>query len=291
MNETILNAQSEFNRRYGVKFDIEEFDGSVSSLDDYAGGKSGVDDMYRVTFSLLYKKAFANFIDHRMEGEMDFGRMISEFDATIMEPYRQFCREQGRTPPTVYGGWTVNTYLKSVENHMKDLPEDKLAYAATRYSKGQLPMRDMRVYVEQLKNTPDPSSQQLATLLCYTQALKTANEQRTTGEAWRHPFRHWAEKRHVKAFETLLREKLGDPLSESNPQFKVVQDLAKDQTDIQSAKYAVVRAATQAGIRADETRSANRYTINVESANQLDLSPKSERVHTSADKTLTHEKK
>ena len=58
----IENTVSEFNKKYGVDFSITDFD---EKLNDKAVAKAA-DERYKTTFTELYKKAFANFIDIRI---------------------------------------------------------------------------------------------------------------------------------------------------------------------------------------------------------------------------------
>lgn len=204
--EKIEKAQSEFNKKYAVDFDIEAFEESMNFYDDM-GTDLGLNNLYKQAFIPLYKKAFTNFIDGKIGKTFDVGVMINDFE-NIMEPFRDERSSKNKKSPAFCGGWTVKEYLNSMLKATEDVPDNKLDYAAKRYSKGELRIRDMRAYAEDLKK--DPTAEKLATLHCYAESLMRANKERPL--FWRaiFLFRHLAEQREAENFKKYIAEVTGN---------------------------------------------------------------------------------
>ena len=245
--EKIITAQKQFNEKYGVSFDIEEFAQSIDGIDEFGGGSSA-DELYKVEFAKLYKKAHANFIDKRLAQIIDFGEMINEFEDNIIAPYYQKRKSEGQTAPTPYGGWSVRGYLSSVERHLSTVPENKHDFATKRYAALDIRIRDMRAFADELINNNDASPEKLATLYCYHSALKRVNEGRSFIRAvFVNPFRHMAEKRCMDKIKTYIEEKTGGPMTLENAAFKKVHDISNND-DIERSKNTVtiaIRGAIQ----------------------------------------------
>ena len=181
--EIIEAEQKKFNQKYGVNFDIYEFDGILDALnedDDVVAGdalSNDADPIYRTTFIDLYKKAYGKFVDRRIGDTFDFVEMLDDFENNIMSPYRTIAASNKVTSD--YGGWTTVTYMKSVKNYLDNIPDNNVKFAEERYKAGKLPIREMRAYANSLKKleTP-PSAGQLATLKCYAEALTNVNNGR-----------------------------------------------------------------------------------------------------------------
>lgn len=226
--ENMEREQAQFNKAYGVDFDIVAFDEKLSFLENM-GSTLKVNDLYRQTFIPLYQKAFANFVDRRLGSTLEVGGMIRDFER-IMTPFRAKCLEEKKTPPSVFGGWTPKEYLKATYHALDAVPNDKLDYAATRYRNGDLRIRDMKEYAEELKAERNPSTERLATLYCYAEGLSSVNEERTTLWKLTNPVRYFAETRESESFRTYLSDVTGGELKENvgNTKFEEILACAKD---------------------------------------------------------------
>lgn len=267
--EKIETAQDAFNAKYGVNFNIEEFDASISGFAELGGGVNA-DEMYKITFVSLYQKAFANFIDQKLGKTFEFGEMIRDFDKNIMDPYRAECKKENKSAPTLYGGWTVKEYMESVDHSLNSVPNDKCDYATRRYREGDLRIRDMRAYDEELKKGV-PSADKLATLYCYAQALSRVNEERSFFWKVTHPFKFLAEKREAKNFKAYISEVTGGELTENtgNEKFDDILAHAKDPLIYQSRK--IVKNALAQIAPTDRTREiANKEKLFVDAAAMKD---------------------
>ena len=178
----IEEEQRKFNQKYGVNFNIYEFEGTLEVLnedDDLVVDilSNDADPIYRTTFIDLYKKAYGNFVDRRIGATFDFAEMLDEFENNIMTPHREIAKPNCVTSD--FGGWIPETYIKSVKNYLDNIPNNNVKFAEERYKAGKLPIREMRTYANSLKKaeTP-PTAGQLATLKCYAEALTNVNNGR-----------------------------------------------------------------------------------------------------------------
>ena len=234
----ITAAEDAFNKKYGVDFSIEAFDERISVFDDFGGG-SDINFMYRFTFKDLFKKAFGNFIDHKLGRKFDASAMIKDFEKTIMTPYREELKKEGRNDLVPFGGWSVKTYMETIQQYTMGLPSSKVDFAEARYHERIIRIRDMRAFANSLRGKENVTIDELATLSCYSVALANANEERTRKWAWRHPFKYFAEKREAKNFQDLVVEKLGDPEDVANAAKYNALRASMESNSIDTCKVAV----------------------------------------------------
>jgi hypothetical protein len=202
--EKIEAAQDRFNEKYGVNFDIHEFEGAISGFKAF-GDAIDTNEIYKTKFTILAKKAFENLVDNKLENGLDWGEMIKDFEEMIMDPYRKECAPEYRTEP--FGGWDTAQYLRSLKNFVDGVSSNKSVYAAERYMAGNLPIREMRAYAKELQDLDDtPSVEQWSTLYCYAKGLEIANQSRPVWWAMLHPIRFFAERREAKNFMEYVKE-------------------------------------------------------------------------------------
>ena len=244
--DQIEKAQKEFNRRYGVDFDIEELDASLSGLSEFGVGV-GVDNMYRMKFTSLYEKAYVNFIDRKLGDRFDFADMLNEFDKNIMEPYRALCAEEKSTPPKTYGGWRMSEYLASANRFLARVPENKLTYAKERYHGGKLSLSDMRKHVNDLKKKGNAvTKEELSAVDCYLRMLTEDQKGRTFAENFRHPVRYFMEWFSMSRLTKFLEEKTGGALTVENGQNPTYEEISKLTED---GTIAQTKEALTAGLK------------------------------------------
>ena len=212
--EAFQTRANVFNKRYGVFFDAYEFVGSISSFDDeFIGGgasQENCDTFYRVAFMPLFKNAFNNYVDHKISS-FDPWEMLRDFEENVIAPYRAECVVDGAPAPQPYGTWTKSMYLKRVQQELGAVNEDKMAYTRERYLRGELRLRSMRKYIDDLNgrnSTPPP--EKIGTVIAYANAVNDAIESRTVGWFIRHPFKGFAERRDLKMLRAFIKAHTGD---------------------------------------------------------------------------------
>ena len=247
-------AQAEFNKKYGVDFDIDEFDASISGLAEI-GGIENANQMYKMKFKELYQKAFENFVDRRIDGTFDFMEMINEFDKNIMEPYRE---GEGKSALKPYGGWKVSDYLTSVDTYLNDMPLFKPQYAEQRYREGKLGMGDMRAYVNELKKKDNVTLGELSTVDCYISALTQSNNNRSLISKILNPIGLLIEKIHLWILRSYLEKQTGGPLSaldqDGNEKYQEIAEISNDGLIAKARE--TVGNAKELALRNEQTREA-----------------------------------
>ena len=202
--DKIEAQQRRFNEKYGVNFDIYDFEGAINGF-SAVGDTIDANEIYKTKFIIQAKKAFENLVDNKLENGLDWGEMVNDFEEMIMDPYRKECDPEYATKP--YGGWGRLEYLQSLNQFVQGVPDSKSVYAAERYMAGKLPIREMRAYAQELQALNDtPGVDQLSTLYCYAKGLEIANQSRPVWWAMLHPIRFFAERREAKNFMEYVEE-------------------------------------------------------------------------------------
>ena len=252
IRQQIETAQAAFNKKYGVEFNFDEYEGSVSCLDE-GGGATSADQIYRVMFTNLYKQAFANFVDRKIDKKFDFVQMLNEFDKSIMGPYREECKTTENVAPKPFGGWTVSQYLTSVDNFLSDEPLFKPQYATQRYNQGKLGLFQMRDYVNSLRSRDDVSKGELSTVDCYMKAIEKSNSDRALIYKILNPIRLIAEAIMLRSFRSYLEQKTGGKLdAQTNANYASVEAISNDQL-IGNARDTVT-SFKEIALKADQQR-------------------------------------
>ena len=198
-----------FSEKYGVKFSIASYNTKAETLREVFGKDALKNDAnYKNEFMKIFKQAFGNYVEGKTD-EFKFEDMLKDFENDIMKPYREYCTEKKIPAPKAYGGWNSLSYHKDVRNYMQGISHSRGVYAEQRYVKGEIRIRDMRAYAEQLSTKELPSTEEIATLQIYASALRNANDSR--GFWWKvfHPVRNNAEQREAKSFQAQVDKLTG----------------------------------------------------------------------------------
>ena len=252
----IIKAENAFNKQYGVSFSIEAFDEKVSVFDNFTGGIN-IDEMYRTSFSELHQKAFANFIDGKIEKTFDFVKMLKDFEETIMNPYREERKSEKKSVPTPFGGWMGSKYLESVYKSLTDIPDKKIDFVVKRYNERTLRIRDMRSFANDVAKLENPPLDKLATLYCYSEALSKVNKDRSYPWIFTHLSRFFAEKREAKNFKNLIIKAIEGKSVNKNIPKKMGDVLLFVNDDIIPKSKAAVKEASEVATISEELNAIN----------------------------------
>ena len=208
-----------FNDKYKTNFSFEKFQEEVLKLNNikrYLGPSktriSNDDAIYRGTYEKLYKQAINAVIDKRIP-HFDCLTFLNEFEE-LMGNYRTVCNAAKKTFPSPRGAWTKDSdIIKSAQKKLNEINNNKQTNVEERYKKGEIRIRDMRAYAQELSDAKNPSVEQLSTLLNYANALENTNKNRPFW--WRaiHWIRNSAEKRYAEQIRDTAKTLLGDNLS------------------------------------------------------------------------------
>ena len=197
----------EFNERYGVNFNIVEFDGQTRTLtENFAVRKSTAETLntfYRTALLRLFREAFANAIDHKIAA-FEPEQLLKDFEDFVMSPYRAECKKENMAAPGVNAGWTKKEFLERAKAELQSIPDDKREYARTRYMNGDLRVRDVRAFREELQNKGGYNHEKLSTLICYSYALGNAVNSRSFWWKVMHPFKNSAEKKELATLRNYI---------------------------------------------------------------------------------------
>ena len=197
----------EFNERYGVNFNIVEFDGQTRTLtENFAVRKSTAETLntfYRTALLRLFREAFSNAIDHKIAA-FEPEQLLKDFEDFVMSPYRAECKKENMAAPGVNAGWTKKEFLERAKAELQSIPDDKREYARTRYMNGDLRVRDVRAFREELQNKGGYNHEKLSTLICYSYALGNAVNSRSFWWKVMHPFKNSAEKKELATLRNYI---------------------------------------------------------------------------------------
>lgn len=203
----------DFNYKYGLNFSLNSFDEKARVITEFASAK-GLDDLYRSTFINLYKKVLGNCIDTVIgEKKANPTEYYRDFEG-IMKIYRDVVRKEHRDVPSPNGGWKDKSEpLALMQKELDAIPKNKIDYAAERYTKGELRIRDMRGYVDLLKRAQvylksEEYVDSLAPLYCYKEALKKVHDRRSIGWTILNLPRYIGERNAIRKFEKYLEPRM-----------------------------------------------------------------------------------
>ena len=208
--DKIEETQQSFNEKYGVNFNIIEFNRQMRAMEDnFVGSQEDYDIHYKMNFTKLMRRAFDNFVDNRLKiDEFDPKKMLSDFEEMVMKPYRAECSAKSAISPSEEQ-WSDEKFYNRVNREFQDVPNEKWTYAVNRYMKGNLRVRDIRAYREQIDAEPGfPSEKVLSTLITYKCALEHGVNSRSRWFYIRHPFKSRAEIKELKEMKTLINRKI-----------------------------------------------------------------------------------
>ena len=197
----------DFNRRYGVNFNIESYELQAKGLAQL-NPQRAFDDAFKITFVNLYKKAMGNFVDHKIDG-LEANVMLKSFH-DIMEVYRADCKKKGIvTDLHALGGWKPKEAYETLKASVEALPKNKIEYAKARYLNGDLRIRDMVAHTQKTlgDNQNNFNTEKLSVLIAYSKALKEVNANRSFMWKMFHPVRNNAEQREAARIEEMVKEK------------------------------------------------------------------------------------
>lgn len=204
-----------FNEDYGLDFSYQEFEHTVGrhkslqeGLSIGNGGVSVENQFYLSRFGQMHKKALNNYIDGRITKFYN-EQMLKDY-IKLMNGYSAVYREQHpeeKLQPWYNGLKLIN---KINDENMTSAMWSQTDYAKERYLKGELPLREMRAYCEQLGRLEgQPSREQLAAIASYAQAIKQVQEDHPWYYKFIHPVRNNAEQRDAKMLADFVKARVG----------------------------------------------------------------------------------
>ena len=190
-----------FNIKYGLNFSFEDYETNQLRHHNIAknfnnGNKSATtteNNLYRGTLLNLYKEYAEKTVLGRSDDSEDLSNedvkspsdFVKDFES-LMNTYRDYCKEIGRTSPSKYGGWKSGI---EIMNAMKGKVEeigsgengliDKTEYVKKEYLAGRMPLRKMRADLENMKSNINPSYEEYSRAIVYLRAIDKVRKERS----------------------------------------------------------------------------------------------------------------
>ena len=143
-----------FNNRYKVNFSFEKYDKQKLDKKSLAPAVGNVDGLskentkYRNALLGIYKQCVDNVIKMNYKS-FDSARLIEDFE-NLMNGYREYCNDNGKTPPEANGGWKKGTdIIGDMSTTLSTINPVRNDYLRGEYLAGNLRIRDMKADVMQ----------------------------------------------------------------------------------------------------------------------------------------------
>ena len=143
-----------FNNRYKVNFSFEKYDKQKLDKKNLAPAVGNVDGLskentkYRNALLGIYKQCVDNVIKMNYKS-FDSARLIEDFE-NLMNGYREYCNDNGKTPPEANGGWKKGTdIIGDMSTTLSTINPVRNDYLRGEYLAGNLRIRDMKADVMQ----------------------------------------------------------------------------------------------------------------------------------------------
>ena len=156
---------NEFNKKFGVNFSFEAVETEhlklINLQENFHASSNGVvssiNKLYRTTLLDLYRGHVLNAMLNNKE--LIYPEFLYKDFNSLMEHYRTYCTEQGRTAPDVNGGWeNPEVIAEAMREKIKDITPDKSDYIKEQYLGGKYPLRQMRAELDVIKGKNPPTA-------------------------------------------------------------------------------------------------------------------------------------
>lgn len=203
-------AETVFNNKYKVNFSFEKYHSQKLDKNTVAT-VSGSDNRiakenlaYRCTLVNLYRECVENVMKLKYESFKP-AELAADFEK-LMDKYRTYCTENGKRAPAARGGWEKGSdVIGAMKNTLTSIEEDsttfdeetnankesRVAYTEKRYLSHNIRLRDMRQYLNELKEKyrdgGNATAEEMGPISIYFDTLNKVVHERSRG--WRaNPF-------------------------------------------------------------------------------------------------------
>ena len=202
LSESTIERINEFNTKYGVKFNVDEYVSKAS--------KTSPNEALKTMFADMYKKALRNHLG-KEEVDKRSAEMFYEFNKNVISSLKaEFNRENKKLYPHKNAGMTKLERYRLMENAWNDIPKNDIDLVADKYKNGEIRIRDMVAYANEKEDYSKLDRITMTIMASYAEALKNVNASRSF--LWKvfHPIRNNAEKRDAKLIQSIVTEKNGE---------------------------------------------------------------------------------
>ena len=211
VNYDRLNERAkEFNAKYRTVFTYAGFLAKVRTFKNL-NLEDSANVVYKGTLAKVLMDVMINACANERTaskdgiGAVDLQAVVEEFEYFLMQPFIQECKNaKERLYPKSYGGMKESERIEFIESVVNSSPKNDVELAEKAYKNGDIRIRDMREYVNEIDLTEGISAFNLRRIGAFMLALENVNKGRSFW--WRvfHPVRNNAEKREAREMRTLL---------------------------------------------------------------------------------------
>ena len=222
---------NDFNEKYGTSFRLDAYATNQLRLENLANNfhssKSAQDranTLYKGTLLNLYKEYVEKAMLARIDGSEEESLLgdtvkspsdfVNDFEA-LMDIYRKYCKENGRTSPAKHGAAkSIAALLHDMKAKVNEIGGggsgqiDKTAYVKQQYLAGKMPLDKMVGEMDGLKHDLRPDSASVGRLITYMRAIDQVRRERSFF-AKLNPFnwpKMYAESRDLVAINNFVAE-------------------------------------------------------------------------------------
>ena len=202
VSAALKKSAKDFCFKYSCKFDFETFESRVEEF-TFLRPVGGWVDVYKTTFSRLYKNALEKVALGITDANFDAEAMLDDFEYTLIRPYVKENDPDIRHKPYA-GMYDRVTRLLYIDKLTKEAPSNPVDLYAEKYKNGELPIRQMCHRGGAVMKSANSERSHYAEIAGYAMALENIN--RTRSLVWRffHPIKNSAEKRYAVRIKKML---------------------------------------------------------------------------------------
>jgi hypothetical protein len=161
---------------------------------------------YRNALLGIYKQCVDNVIKNKYPG-FDSAKLVEDFEK-LMDGYRGYCDDKGKTPPEAKGGWKKDTdIILDMNTTLSAVNPNRLSYLKEEYLAGNLRISDMKSDVRERtgKNGASKlSAEDVGAVCAYRDMLEQVVASRTGWWRFWHPFKNSEEKQALEALTAIV---------------------------------------------------------------------------------------
>ena len=237
----LQSVVNEFNIKYQCDLDLNKFIDAVNKQSK-KGNLNAWNDVYKSTFSNLYKKTVQNTVLGKRNSPLSGEKMLDAFEYDVITKFTIACTNNGEfILASKYAGMTDKEACILMKNALNEISHTSYSnIAKNQYAKGEVRIRDMVSFTRSaieganIKNNVEAQRR----IMGYAIALEKINESRS--KWWRtiHRFRNRAEQRDAALMRNLLLNAIGKEAYHQAEQ-AAIKDVSAYSQEVESLDHAI----------------------------------------------------
>ena len=201
-SEGTITSVNNFNTKYGVNFNLDEYVSKAS--------KTSPNEALKAMFANMYKKVLHSNLG-KEEADKRSAEMFYDFNKNVISSLKvEFNTENKNLYPHKNAGMSKLERYHLMESVWNDIPKNDTDLVADKYKNGEIRIRDMVAYATEKEDYSKLDRITMTIMASYAEALKNVNASRSFFWKVFHPIRNNAEKRDAKLIQSIVTEKNGE---------------------------------------------------------------------------------